>query len=60
MPRNKKTKKQPIRPARKKLRAKTDNQSDYIRSMSEADVTFCCGPAGTGKTAVAVGLACHY
>jgi phosphate starvation-inducible PhoH-like protein len=60
MPRNKKTKKQPIRPARKKLRAKTDNQSDYIRSMSEADVTFCCGPAGTGKTAVAVGLACQY
>ena len=28
--------------------------------MSECDVTFCSGPAGTGKTAVAVGLACEY
>lgn len=28
--------------------------------MSESDVTFCSGPAGSGKTAVAVGLACEY
>tara|TARA_Y100000004_G_scaffold88474_2_gene99213 strand:- start:3395 stop:4069 length:675 start_codon:yes stop_codon:yes gene_type:complete len=55
-----KTNKQPIRPARKKLRPKTDNQADYIDSMVESDVTFCSGPAGTGKTAVAVGLACEY
>ena len=28
--------------------------------MSESDVTFCSGPAGSGKTAVAVGMACQY
>ena len=28
--------------------------------MVESDVTFCSGPAGSGKTAVAVGLACQY
>lgn len=56
----KKTQKQPIRPARKKLKPKTDNQAEYIRSMVESDVTFCSGPAGSGKTAVAVGLACEY
>ena len=52
--------KQPIRPARKKLKAKTDNQYDYISLMSENDLTFCCGPAGSGKTAVSVGMACEY
>lgn len=45
---------------RKTLKPKTRNQSDYIRSMSESDITFCVGPAGSGKTAVAVGLACEY
>ncbi len=54
------SKKQPIRPSRKKLRPKTENQEDYIRGMIEADVTFCSGPAGSGKTAVAVGLACEH
>lgn len=48
------------RSTRKKLKPKTRNQSDYIVSMSENDVTFCSGPAGSGKTAVAVGLACEY
>jgi phosphate starvation-inducible protein PhoH and related proteins len=45
---------------RKTLKAKTNNQEDYIYEMSKNDVTFCVGPAGTGKTAVAVGLACDY
>ena len=45
---------------RKALKPKTENQTDYIRIISENDVTFCTGPAGTGKTAVAVGLACDY
>ena len=45
---------------RKPLKAKTKNQEEYIRTISESDVTFCTGPAGTGKTAVAVGLACDY
>ena len=56
--RNKKS--QPSRPQRKKFKPKTDNQSDYIVGMSENDITFCSGPAGSGKTAVAVGLACEY
>lgn len=44
----------------KTLKPKTDNQAAYIRMMSEVDVTFCSGPAGSGKTSVAVGLACEY
>ena len=45
---------------RKRLKAKTDNQQAYIDEMIDADVTFCSGPAGSGKTSVAVGLACEY
>ena len=45
---------------RKRLTAKTENQKDYILDIVESDVTICTGPAGTGKTAVAVGLACEY
>lgn len=52
--------KKPARPQRKKLKPKTKNQEEYIRSIAESDVTFCTGPAGSGKTAVAVGLACEY
>lgn len=57
---SRKPKTQTTRSTRKKLKPKTRNQSDYIISMSENDVTFCSGPAGSGKTAVAVGLACEY
>jgi len=46
--------------ARKTLKPKTKHQTDYIRTISECDVTICTGPAGSGKTAVAVGLACEY
>ena len=56
--RNKSTSKPMAR--KKKLKPKTDNQAEYIRSMSESDVTFCSGPAGSGKTSVSVGLACEY
>lgn len=56
----KKSQKSPIKPARKKLKAKTENQEHYIIDMAESDVTFCSGPAGSGKTAVAVGMACEY
>ena len=48
------------KPLRKKLSPKTENQREYIFEMAESDVTICTGPAGTGKTAVAVGLACEY
>tara|TARA_R110000751_G_scaffold123810_1_gene224819 strand:+ start:17 stop:652 length:636 start_codon:yes stop_codon:yes gene_type:complete len=45
---------------RKSLKAKTQNQQEYIREIEGNDVTLCTGPAGTGKTAVSVGLACDY
>ena len=45
---------------RKQLKPKTEGQVEYIRSIVENDVTFCDGPAGTGKTAVSVGLACQH
>jgi phosphate starvation-inducible protein PhoH and related proteins len=57
---NRKTRTQNKKSTRKKLKPKTKNQSNYIISMSENDVTFCSGPAGSGKTAVAVGLACEH
>lgn len=44
----------------RKFRPKTVNQSEYVRSIAENDVIICTGPAGSGKTAVAVGLACEY
>ena len=46
--------------SRKKLSPKTENQSDYIRAIAESHISICCGPAGSGKTAVCVGLACEY
>jgi phosphate starvation-inducible PhoH-like protein len=45
---------------KKKLSPKTKNQTEYIRSMAECHVILCIGPAGTGKTAVSVGMACQY
>jgi len=45
---------------RKTLKAKTDNQSKYIEDMESSSVTFCSGPAGSGKTSVSIGLACQY
>jgi phosphate starvation-inducible PhoH-like protein len=48
------------RTRRKQLHSKSKNQEEYIRTMVETDVTICSGPAGSGKTSVAVGLACQY
>ena len=42
------------------LIAKTDNQRIYIRSIVDNDVTICIGPAGTGKSFVASGLASEH
>lgn len=39
------------------LKARTPNQSTYIRAMRSSDITFVHGPPGTGKTHVAIGLA---
>ena len=39
------------------LRARTDHQSQYIKQMQTHDITFGVGPAGTGKTYLAVACA---
>jgi phosphate starvation-inducible PhoH-like protein len=39
------------------VRPRTDGQARYVRGMQENDLTFCIGPAGTGKTYLAVGMA---
>jgi phosphate starvation-inducible PhoH-like protein len=39
------------------LRGRTPHQSQYLRSIMEHDVTFGVGPAGTGKTDLAVACA---
>lgn len=39
------------------VRAKTPNQFDYYRKVQQNDVVFSIGPAGTGKTFLAVAMA---
>jgi len=39
------------------VRARTDGQARYIHAMRDNELTFCIGPAGTGKTYLAVGMA---
>lgn len=39
------------------IRAKTFRQRQYIKAVLSHDLTFCVGPAGTGKTFLAVVLA---
>ena len=58
--RRKKENQEAYRQRRKTLKAKTENQEIYIEAMEDSSVTFCSGPAGSGKTSVAVGLACEY
>lgn len=42
------------------LQARTQNQSEYIRSIIENDIVFCVGPPGSGKTFIPSGIACSY
>jgi len=41
----------------KYLRPRTDGQGRYVQALRENDVVICVGPAGTGKTFLAVGMA---
>lgn len=41
----------------KALRPKTEGQRRYLRSVREHTMTFCLGPAGTGKTYLAMAMA---
>ncbi|MHC4443901.1 MAG: PhoH family protein [Planctomycetota bacterium] len=39
------------------IRPRTEGQRSYVTSIRENDLVFCVGPAGTGKTYLAVALA---
>jgi phosphate starvation-inducible PhoH-like protein len=39
------------------IRAKTQGQKEYIRQIRKNDIVFAVGPAGTGKTYLAVAMA---
>ncbi len=41
----------------KPIKAKTLGQKDYVSAIKANDITFGIGPAGTGKTYLAVGMA---
>ncbi|NIW23150.1 MAG: phosphate starvation-inducible protein PhoH, partial [Gammaproteobacteria bacterium] len=46
-----------IHTRRRDVRARGPNQIAYARAMREQDLTFGVGPAGTGKTYLAVAAA---
>ncbi|MDP2253350.1 MAG: PhoH family protein, partial [Thiobacillus sp.] len=46
-----------LRTRRADLRARTPRQGDYIEQIRSHDITFGVGPAGTGKTYLAVACA---
>ena len=41
----------------KKIRPKTPGQARYVDAIRSHDIVFCAGPAGTGKTYLAVAMA---
>jgi phosphate starvation-inducible PhoH-like protein len=43
----------------KPVRPKTPGQHRYVEAMQKCDLVFCTGPAGTGKTYLAVAFAVH-
>jgi phosphate starvation-inducible PhoH-like protein len=45
---------------RNRLKPRTENQKEYIRTVAENTITFCQGLAGSGKTHIAVGMALEY
>ncbi len=45
---------------RNRLKPRTENQKEYIRTIAENSITFCQGLAGSGKTHIAMGMAIEY
>ena len=41
----------------RRVQTRTRGQADYVRAIQENDIVFCVGPAGTGKTFLAVATA---
>lgn len=46
-----------VRGLAKKVRAQTPGQSRYLKAIRQHNLVFCIGPAGTGKTYLAVAAA---
>ncbi len=46
-----------VTPRGKPIRPKTAGQMEYVQAMVQNDVVFCIGPAGTGKTYLAMAMA---
>ncbi|MBI5795290.1 MAG: PhoH family protein [Planctomycetes bacterium] len=42
------------------IKPKTDGQTKYLEAIKKNDLVFCIGPAGTGKTYLAVAMALSY
>lgn len=43
-----------------KLKPRSKNQQEYIRTVAENNITLCHGVAGSGKTHIAIGMAIEY
>lgn len=43
-----------------RLKPRTINQKEYIRTVAENIITFCQGVPGSGKTHIAIGMALEY
>ena len=54
---NVKSFKQVIKTPRKSVIARSEKQSDYIKALKENDIIMSLGPAGTGKSFLAVSVA---
>ena len=54
---NVKSFKQLIKTPRKSVIARSEKQSDYIKALRENDIVMSVGPAGTGKSFLAVSVA---
>ena len=46
-----------IREGNRVVRPRSDGQSRYLRALMDNELVFCVGPAGTGKTYIAVAMA---
>jgi phosphate starvation-inducible protein PhoH and related proteins len=46
-----------VKQAGRKVRPRTEGQARYVQAIRDNDLVFCSGPAGTGKTYLAVATA---
>jgi phosphate starvation-inducible PhoH-like protein len=48
-----------IKTLKKEIKAYSNKQAEYIKALYDNDLVFALGPAGTGKTYIAVAMAVH-